>query len=251
MEVTFKLETFEGPLDLLLHLIQKNKVSITDIPISIITRQYLEYIDQMKQLDMEVTGEFLVIAAQLLYIKSRMLLPRNEEEEDEGDPRAELVDRLLEYAKYREAVSFLDPRQNSARYLFFKKPDDIPLPRVRYIETSISLSKLTDAFLNVLERSEKKTPIRRESLNTIVARETVPVSFRIKYIFSLFKHKSVMRFEEFFIDSKSKAEAVSTFLAVLELIRRGNMTIESDDNECLYCRLSGDENEFDRVDSDY
>ena len=118
--VTFKLETFEGPLDLLLHLIQKNKVNIYDIPIAELSRQYMEYLDSMKESDLEVTSEFVVMAAQLLYIKSKMLLPDDNEDEDEGDPRAELVDRLIEYAKYKEAVEFLSPRQETGRLYFDK-----------------------------------------------------------------------------------------------------------------------------------
>ena len=251
MDVTFKLDTFEGPLDLLLHLIQKNKVEITDIPIALITQQYLDYLDQMKQFDMEVTGDFLVIAAQLLYIKSRMLLPAEEEEDEEGDPRAELVDRLLEYAKYRDAVSFLNPRQNSAKYLFFKKPDKIPLPKVRVVGMHIPLSKLLSAFSDVLERQERRQPVKREAFETIVKRETVPVSIRIKYLFSLFRVKEEICFDEFFFGTHSKPEEVSTFLAVLELVRRGYMTIRSDEQEKLHCRLRGDESEFETIDSDY
>ena len=129
MDVTFKIKEFEGPLDLLLHLIQKNKVEISDIPIAEITEQYMEYIDEMKRFDIEVTGDFLVMAATLLYIKSRLLLPKQKEEDEGEDPRTELVDRLIEYAKYKEAVEFLNPRQESGRYYFDNHPRKLSFPR--------------------------------------------------------------------------------------------------------------------------
>ena len=237
MEVTFKLETFEGPLDLLLHLIQKNKVSITDIPIAMITAQYMEYLEQMKKFDMEVTGDFLVMAAQLLYIKSKMLLPRDEKEEDGDDPRAELVDRLIEYAKYRSAVEFLTPRQNMSRYVFYKQPDKIDLPKVKYIETAMPLSKLLDAYASVMERQERRRPVRREAFEAIVKRETVPVSARIKYLFSLYETRRLICFDEFFGDAVTRAEAVSTFLAVLELIKGKRILVTNLSEDGAHCEL--------------
>ena len=251
MEVTFKLETFEGPLDLLLHLIQKNKVSITDIPIAMITSQYLEHLEEMKKFDMEITGDFLVMAAQLLLIKSKMLLPKTEEEGEETDPRAELVDRLVEYAKYRNAVEFLDPRQNMSKYVFYKDPDKIELPKVKYVDMGIPLQKLLEAYRDVMERQERRKPVRREHFEVIVKRETVPVSARIKYLFSLYETRKTVCFDEFFEETETRAEAVSTFLAVLELIRKTYMTIEEDENGRLICRLEGDASDFEGIDSDY
>lgn len=248
--VTFKLETFEGPLDLLLHLIHKNKVSITDIPVALITKQYLDYLNEMKRFDMEITGEFLVMAAQLLYIKSKMLLPDEDEKEDEGDPRAELVDRLIEYAKYKNAVEYLQPRQNMDRLVFYKDPDDIKLPKVRYVETQIPIERLLEAMAAVLERNERKAPIKKEYFEVIVKRESVTVSSRIKYIFVNFKGKSTFEFEEMFEEVYTRPAAVSTFLAVLELMRKGNLEITENEDK-LICRLSGDESEFDSVDSSY
>ena len=152
--VTFKLQMFEGPLDLLLHLIQKNKVNIYDIPITTITEQYMDYIDLMNEMDLEVTGEFLVVAAQLLYIKSKMLLPKEEKEEEE-DPRTELIDRLVEYAKYKGVVEYLDDNQGHANYLFFKEAQALPQAQPQLNE-SVPLSKLLDAFAGVLERNRQK-----------------------------------------------------------------------------------------------
>ncbi len=254
--VNFKLDnlTFEGPLDLLLHLLQKNKVSIYDIPIAEITAQYIEYVEQMQELDMEGTGEFLVMAAHLLLIKSKMLLPGNEENEDEGDPRSELVDRLIEYAKYKEAAAFLGEHIFSDRFVFYRLPEPIKLPKVKVTEEKIPLSKLLRAFEDVMERKKEKDSfvIRREALETIVKRETVPVKTRIYHIYKRFAKKSSLTFEALFGDVASRAEAVSTFLAVLELMRRGKMTI-TDESQGLTCTLSSDkmdEDEIERIEAE-
>lgn len=250
MEVLFKIDEFEGPLDLLLHLIRKNKVEITDIPIVLITQQYMEYLDKMKEFDMEITGDFLVMAAQLVYIKSKLLLPCEDEGEEDEDPRAELVDRLIEYAKYQDAVGFLKPRQEYGKYMFGKPPEHVDIPKTLPNGTRIPVTKLMDAFAAVMERQERKKPLTRKPFEEIVKRDSVPVSKCIKNIFHLFKFEAVMCFDDFFRHVATRAEAVSTFLAVLELLRRGNMTME-EKNDKLMCRLSGDESEFESVDSDY
>ena len=248
--VKFHLETFDGPLDLLLHLIRKNKVEITDIPVVEITRQYLEYLDQMKEFDMDITCEFLVMAAQLLYIKSKMLLPADEEEGEQVDPRGELVDRIIEYAKYKDAAGYLLPRQEYGKYMFGGYGENINLPPITAEDINMPPEKLTEAFLNVLERFERKKPVSRRPFEEIVRRETVPVSVRIRYIFELSRKIDILYFDTFFSEAATKAEAVSTFLAVLEMIRRGNMLIE-EENGRLRCKVSGDESEFDSIDSDY
>ena len=146
MEISYKLDNFEGPLDLLLHLIEKNKVSIYDIPIVLITEQYLEYVNQMDHEDLDVVSDFLVMAATLLDIKSRMLLPKveKEEEEDEEDPRAELVRRLLEYKMYKYMAQELEEREQEAELLFFKEPT-IPREVAKY-EEPLDLDKLLDGL---------------------------------------------------------------------------------------------------------
>ena len=250
MDVTFKIQDFEGPLDLLLHLIQKNKVEITDIPIAEITEQYMEYLEEMKRFDIEVTGDFLVMAATLLYIKSKLLLPVQKDDEEGQDPRAELVDRLIEYAKYKEAVEFLSPRQESGKYFFDKAPEKIELPKVRYVDASFPVSLLFEAFANVMENHELKKPVKREAFDVIVQREIVSVSDRIKYIRELFKNKDVITFDEFFEDVTTRAQAVSTFLAILELLSHGNLNLENEDGKLLFT-LSGEENAFDWTGSDY
>ncbi|MDP4119404.1 MAG: segregation/condensation protein A, partial [Bacillota bacterium] len=181
--VNFKLDslTFEGPLDLLLHLIQKNKVSVYDIPIAEITAQYMEYVSVMSKLDMEGAGDFLVMAAHLLLIKSKMLLPGSEKEDDGIDPRSELVDRLVEYAKYKESATYFGENQYADKFVFYKEPDEIKLPTERLQNTQIPLSRLLRAFEDVMERRREKDEfvIKKEALETIVKRETVPVKNRI------------------------------------------------------------------------
>lgn len=250
MDVTFKIKEFEGPLDLLLHLIQKNKVEITDIPISEITEQYMEYLEEMKKFDIEVTGDFLVMAATLLYIKSRLLLPKPKDEEEGEDPRTELVDRLIEYAKYKEAVEFLSPRQESGKFYYDKAPEKIELPKVRYIDMQFPVSLLFEAFANVMENHELKKPVKKEAFDVIVRREIVSVSDRIKYIHTRFKGKTDIRFDDFFEDVTTRAQAVSTFLAILELLSHGNLMLESEENGLLFS-LSGEEDEFDWTGGDY
>ena len=142
MELTVKLQVFEGPLDLLLHLLEKNKVNIYDIPIVEITNQYMEYIAEMRRQDLNVMSEFLVMAATLLDIKSKMLLPAKESEDDEEDPRAELVMRLLEYKKYRLMSEELKDMESGADRVFYKDPT-IP-PEVKEYAEPVDLDKLLD-----------------------------------------------------------------------------------------------------------
>ncbi len=241
--MNFKLDnlTFEGPLDLLLQLLHKNKVSIYDIPIAEITAQYIEYVERLQEIDMEGTGEFLVLAAQLLLIKSKMLLPGSGEKEDEGDPRSELVDRLIEYAKYKEASSFLSSKQFSDALVFYRGAEKIELPKVKEFDEKLPLSKLFAAFESVMERQKERDSykIKREALETIVKRETVPVKTRIYHIYRRFSGRKSLSFSALFADVINRAEAVSTFLAVLELMRRGNMSVSGESADMLLT-LSGE-----------
>lgn len=164
MELEFKLQVFEGPLDLLLHLLDKNKVSIYDIPIVEITNQYMEYIRQMQKHDLNVVSEFMVMAATLLDIKSKMLLPADpSEEEDEEDPRAELVQQLLEYKLYKCMAFELKDRQVDASHIFYKEPT-VPEEVLAYtppidtkeLVSDLTLNQLNDIFKSVLKRQKDK-----------------------------------------------------------------------------------------------
>ena len=210
-----KLEIFEGPLDLLLHLIKKNEVDIYDIPISAITAQYLEYLEMMKTLDLEVAGEFLLMAATLIHIKSKMLLPFSEEaaeeEEEGGDPRQELIRRLLEYQKYKEASAQLEQMMILGRDTFTKGQ----MPTEGLEEgglVNLSLFDLLGALKEVLAKAPK-------TISFDVTLEHITIADRINFIMELLgKEKSITFFSLFPSDS-SRAMIVTTFLAMLELTK--------------------------------
>ena len=154
-KILYKLDTFEGPLDLLLTLIQKNKVSIYDIPIVEITAQYLEAIDGIEEANLDNTSEFLVMASNLLYIKSKMLLPKNEEEEDEEDPREELARRLAEYQQFKEASKELRKSEFTTKEMVFREPEKIKFPMPEY-DIKHDTKELIDAFNNIFQRRLRK-----------------------------------------------------------------------------------------------
>lgn len=212
-----RTEAFEGPLDLLLHLIKKNELDIYNIPIAEISRQYLAYLDVMRELNLDVAGEFLVMAATLIQIKSHMLLPQTVDQmEDEPgeDPRAELVRRLLEYDRYREASSLLIAREVLDRDVFARNfpseelevfPSDEAIPIVEMFE-------LVDAFRRILA----KVPI--ESFHE-VGSENISIADRISDILECLKGRESVDFEELFAGSNSREFIVASFLAILELCR--------------------------------
>ena len=210
-----KLEIFEGPLDLLLHLIKQNEVDIYDIPISAITAQYLEYLEMMKTLNLEVAGEFLLMAATLIHIKSKMLLPfseeASEEEEEGGDPRQELIRRLLEYQKYKEASAQLEQMRILGRDTFTKGQ----MPTEGLEEeglVNLSLFDLLGALKEVLAKAPK-------TISFDVTLEHITIADRINFIMELLgKEKSITFFSLFPSDS-SRAMIVTTFLAMLELTK--------------------------------
>jgi len=222
-----KLETFEGPLDLLLHLIRKNELNIYDIPIADITRQYLEYIRLMEELNLEVAGEFLVMASTLLQIKSRMLLPAAVDEEgneEEEDPRAELVRRLLEYQRYKDASLLLRERDLLGRETFARKfdpPDLVDLvPEEGPLE--VELFQLIDAFRKVLA----KLP---EAVIHQVAADTISIADRITEILAFIIDRKTVLFDELFDERTSREFLVVTFLAILELCKLRMVNIVQDE----------------------
>ncbi len=225
----YKLDTFEGPLDLLLHLIAKNKVSIYDIPIVEITAQYLEAIDGIEEAELDNTSEFLVMAAQLLYIKSKMLLPKNDEEEEE-DPREDLAARLAEYQRYKEASQELRKTEFSSRYMFFKEEEKINFPVPEYNRRH-TVDELTDAFNSILQRKIRTAKPEKRAFSGIVGREKVSVTAMEERLSALLKKNSRLRFKHAFDGEKSKPELVATFLAILEMIRRNRITADYDETE--------------------
>jgi segregation and condensation protein A len=213
-----RLSSFEGPLDLLLHLIKQNQIDIYDIPIVAITEQYLEYLDLMQELDLDVAAEFLVMAATLIHIKSRMLLPRPQpgDSEDDEDPRDGLVRRLLEHQKFRAAAELLHERQllRSAQW---------PRPASRVADLAddtgpaaleVDLFSLLTAFRNVLERARRRPAV------PLPAAE-VPIEVRIADLLARLSEREACGFEDLFDDAVSRADLITTFLALLEMIRLG------------------------------
>jgi segregation and condensation protein A len=209
-----QLEIFEGPLDLLLHLIKKNEVSITDIPIATITEQYLATLELMQTFNLDVAGEFLVMAATLIHIKSRELLPGGDEEpdEDEGiDPRAELVRRLLEYQRYKDAAAALEQREILTRDVFVhaSAPAEEAGPR-EFRE--VSVFELLGALKRVIDRLPKDAA-HEVTLEKITVRE------KMTMLLEKLRHQSRIMFESLFAEVKSRMETVVTFLAMLELVK--------------------------------
>ena len=238
MAISVKLQAFEGPLDLLLHLIEKNKVDIYDIPISLITEQYLEYIKAMKSEDMDVTSEFLVMAATLLDIKCRMLLPKEVNEEgEEEDPRAELVEKLIEYKLYKYMSFELKDRQIDAGRNVYKAPsipDEIKnyVPPIDYDELvgDMDLSKLNNIFKSVMRRREDKIdPIRSKFGN--IEKQNVDLEAKQVYVrLYVSTHKS-FSFRELLEKQNSKPEIVVTFLLILEMIKVGEIEVSQESIE--------------------
>ncbi|MEG2381823.1 MAG: segregation/condensation protein A, partial [Oscillospiraceae bacterium] len=225
-QLKFKLTGFEGPLDLLLTLIRKNKMSIYDIPIAVILDQYIAVMTDMKELDLEVSSEFLVLAATLLQIKSKMLLPKPEVEDDGLDPREELVKRLIEYKKAKMGAKYLTSRQHIGGERFYKLPDPIERPPAEWNYSSLTPENLVIAYKRAFQKLERSQPPPRRSFEGIVGHEKVSVKSRVKRIWDNFKKKSNVLFKELFIGTKTRPEAVASFLAVLELIKLKKIVVE-------------------------
>lgn len=222
-----KLQVFEGPLDLLLQLIRKNKVDIYDIPIAKITEQYLEYLEIIKKCDLEVVGDYLALAAQLSLIKSRMLLPQlPSEEEEEEDPRAELVRRLLEYERYKEAAEELEKRDILGKEVFLRGLSYFDEFGESAEETEIvktDLWSLIEAFREVYQR--KNFNLTEDIVFTL---ESVSIEEKSGEILSFIKFRGKTVFKDLFINLKSKVEVVITFLAVLEMVKNERLGILQD-----------------------
>ncbi len=244
-QLSVKLEVFEGPLELLLHLLKKNKVSIYDIPIVKITSQYMEYLDAYKEFDIEVSSEFLLMATELLLIKSKMLLPRHEEEE-EDDPRKDLVARLEEYQKIKQAAEFLKGHEGASHYNFFKEPDIIEKKAPDYSTQSFDLERLLEAFAIIIDKTERKAPPPKTSFSGIVGHEKVSVTSRAEYIKNRLNKERKITFEALFEDIKTRPALVATFLALLEMMKLEIVFVDTSGEEIIITKLRDGEitNEF-------
>jgi len=228
MSYKVKLEIFEGPLDLLLYLIKKDELGVHDIPISSITEQYLQYLELMKMLDLEIAGEFLVMAATLMHIKSKMLLPVDESEdaqEEEQDPRDELVKKLLEYKKFKEVAERLKEKETDQKEIFARPAAKETIDTSSFDEDELyfeaNIFDLLSAFSKVLKEVPKNAFYE-------VVKDEVTVSEKIHEIFHLLVKRSTLFFLELFSKARNKMEIIATFLALLELIRMKEVVIRQD-----------------------
>ena len=216
MDYEVKLKIFEGPLDLLIHLIHKNEVDIFDIPISTITDQYLEYLDLMKALNVNLAGDFLVMAATLIHIKSKMLLPGSEEEEEEEDPRLEITRPLLEYMAFREIAQELSERDVLERDIFVRRttPESEVSLREQEPQLDVSLFQLIDAFKRIVEQ-------RVPGVQLKFRLERWSIKDKTELIIEQLREKGPIHFRDLFEEDRTLSELVVTFLALLELVHTG------------------------------
>lgn len=222
-----KIDNFEGPFDLLFHLIEKNQFSIYDIPINIITDQYMEYLFAMQELDLEVTSEFLVTAATLLHIKSGMLLPsRKEEQQDEADPREELVARLLEYKKFKEFSSVLRQHEKEWSQAYYKLPEIIQVARK---EETLELipAELQRIYTELLEKNRKKMNLNVSNMNRIIQHEKITLRSKMREIIRELLKRSRVKFSDLFsFAKKSPTDVITGFMAILELAKLKKVKLE-------------------------
>ena len=233
--MTVKLDSLSGPLHLLYHLIEKNEIDIYDIHIAELTDQYIEFISREVNKNMDGMSEFVVMAASLIEIKSRMLLPKPQTEEPEEDPREELVQKLIEYKKFKNVTEVLAKRSEEAAHILFRKPDIIipelmkrdELP-VEECLKGLTMDDLYRAFRDVMIRKEKKVDRVRSGFKS-VRHDNFTVDEKIISLRSVLKVSPKIRFYEMFSKDTSREEILVTFLALLELIRRHNVSVEQDD----------------------
>ena len=218
--INLKVEQYEGPLDLLLALISKHKIDIFDIPISEICEQYIAYLDEMRRLDMEVTSEFVVMAAELMLIKSKMLLPRTEESED---PRATLVDALLEHQRAKLAAEFLK-RQSAGHFDTFTKPASEPEKSDYSRGHAVDL--LTEAFSRIADRIQARKIDGEPELFKRIEERYYSVEEKSEAIMKFMEARHTCKFEDLFLKMHSRSEAVAVFMALLELVRDGMIDVE-------------------------
>ena len=225
--VTYRLDQFEGPLDLLLTLIQKNKVSITDIPIALICDQYVEAIADAQELDMDVASEFLVMASELMLIKSRMLLPRDEE--SEADPRASLTDALLRYQQAKEGAQKLAPLYAFYSGRMVKDTDEISIDKSFVQDQDVTALctavKRIIAYNNALERAATTT------FTPMISKPIIPVEIKIVSILKIMEKQEVASLEELIIEEVTLPDLIATFLGVLELVKVRKLLIADDTDE--------------------
>ena len=233
-ELIFKLESFEGPLDLLEHLIKKNKLDICTVSLIEITGQYIEYINKMEEMNLEISAEFLVVASNLLYIKSKALLQKHDEEEENAEDAAKsLTEALKERARMRIISERFRTMQFDGTFRYFKEEEKIGKPPRENKFESLDIEKLYEAFMTVLEKTERRAPPPKSNFTGIVGREPVSVKEKAGSLIVSLKKNKKMRFEQVFSGAKHKNEVVAIFLAVLELMKLNQIIAYEEDDRIL------------------
>lgn len=226
---TIKIGNFEGPFDLLFHLIEKNKVNIYDIPISEITDQYMDYLFDMQKLDLDIASEFFLMASGLLHIKSKMLLPSRKEEDTEDeelDPREELREKLIEYKKYKGFSLHLQDVEKKWSQIYYKAPESYVV-EVTNDNLTVSTETLVGTYIELLKRNQNKINKRVNEMGQIIQREKVSIKSKMKQLQRILASRGKFIFSEiFFPGRKSLTEIVTAFIALLVLVKTGKATIE-------------------------
>lgn len=258
MDLSYKLEKFEGPLDLLLYMIEKDKIDIYDIPIIEITGQYLEYMRHMEDKDLDMMSDFLVMASTLIDIKIRFLLPREVDEEtgEEIDPRTELVLRLLEHKKFKELAWELEKLEEDAKKIWYKEPtlpkevsDYTPKPDLDLLFGDVDMVKLRTIYETILSKKEDRIDVQRAKFGNI-EKEEISLEHKLGNIIAYLKGHNRFSFRELLHQSSSRLEVVVSFLAILELMKVGKINLQKDEsNQDMYIeRVDGAMSDFDMKD---
>lgn len=227
MKYSVQLKVYEGPLDLLYDLIAKHKIDIKDISIIEITKQYLAYLDMLEEFDLEIASEFIIMASKLLQIKSKYLLYKQRNDEEEEDPRLELMEKLVEYKKFKNATEDLKSNVTYIEDVFYRKKEEIVVEENLDLET-ISLDSIVKILPHILKvKKDELEEVKDEKLNKIVRTRIISVEEKMHYVRDIMKEKENIRFTNL-IDTYEKDEIIATFLSVLELIKTNEIMVVQD-----------------------
>ncbi len=227
MQYKITIDNFDGPLDLLLHLIKENNIDIYDIKVEEIAKQYLDYIESMKSLNLSIASEYLVMASELIEMKSRMLLPKREEEdtdEYEEDPREVLIERLLAYKKYKEVTKEFKDLELTRKLVISKEQENLSKYLKEEENENLSVSDLVDAFNNLLEKKRLEKPVQ-----TKITKKELSVTEKVIKIRDILKKKRKVNFEDLF-ENSSKEEIIVSFLSILEMLKKDEIIVKQENN---------------------
>lgn len=227
MQYKITIDNFDGPLDLLLHLIKENNIDIYDIKVEEIAKQYLDYIESMKNLNLSIASEYLVMASELIEMKSRMLLPKREEEdtdEYEEDPREVLIERLLAYKKYKEVTKEFKDLELTRKLVISKAQENLSKYLKEEENENLSVSDLVDAFNNLLEKKRLEKPVQ-----TKITKKELSVTEKVIKIRDILKKKRKVNFEDLF-ENSSKEEIIVSFLSILEMLKKDEIIVKQENN---------------------